>query len=411
MTKNRWLPIWSLLLSGSALAGTTAAGTSSASESKSTRRWMVVPNVAFDTDDGLGFGIRGELAIDEDGYEPYHTGWVVHAFASTRGYHHHRVRFDRVGFGPEQRLRLTIHLAWRQWLNDGYWGIGNRTAREREYVKDFEEGDPGRRRYRYSLFQPFAHMTLRARIDGPWLAYGALTGKYSIVETYPGSLLALERPFGLDGGVTVQLQGGLLYDSRKPEGTPTSGVLAELGARIAPPLPTGAGTFGGVMGSVRAFWGITDRLVLAGRLMGEVMFGEIPFYEMVHWGGLFPVTGFGGFETIRGLSFGRFRAPGKAVLNTELRLSVFEHTLADEPFVWQLVPYADAGVVFLGDETRHGGGPEIHPGFGGGLRAIWQRDFVARIDAGAGLDPIVEPDGRTTNTWAFGFYIVFDHTF
>ncbi|MBI3178279.1 MAG: hypothetical protein HYZ27_01380, partial [Deltaproteobacteria bacterium] len=198
---------------------TSSIGPSStdALEPKPKRRWMVLPNVAFDTDDGLGFGVRGELAVDEAGHEPYHTGWVVHAFASTRGYHHHRVRLDRVGFGPEDRLRLTVHLAWRQWLNDGYWGIGNQTAREREYVQDFDEDDPRRKRYRYSLFQPFAHATLRARIDGPWQAYGALTAKYSIVETYPGSLLEAEHPFGLEGGVTVQLQGGLLYDSRRPE--------------------------------------------------------------------------------------------------------------------------------------------------------------------------------------------------
>lgn len=369
---------------------------------------MLVPNVAFDTDDGLGFGIRGELAIDEAGHEPYHTGWVFHAFASTRGYHHHRLRYDRVGFGPDDRLRLTIHFAWRQWLNDGYWGIGNRTLRERAYVGDLKTADPARRRYRYSLFQPFLHATLRATLAGPFRAYGAVTAKYSLIETYPGSLLEAEQPFGVDGGPSVQLQAGLLYDSRRPEGTPVEGWLVELGGRFA----TGAGSFGGVMSSVRGFWTLAESVVIAGRAVAEVLFGELPFYELVHFGGLTPVTGFGGFETIRGLSFGRFRAPGRAFVNTELRFSVLSHPLFDEPLVWQLVPFADAGLVFLGEDSGgRAGGPPLHPGVGGGVRAIWQRDFVGRIDAGAGLDPILEPDGSVTNAWTFGFYVVFDHTF
>jgi len=56
--------------------------------------------------------------------------------------------------------------------------------------------------------------------------------------------------------------------------------------------------------------------------MAEQMWGAVPFYELVHWGGMEPTAGFGGSQTLRGARFGRWRARDKAVLNTELRWDV-----------------------------------------------------------------------------------------
>ncbi len=366
-------------------------------------RWYAIPNVAYDTDDGLGFGARAEVALDEPGYTPYKSAYVVHAFLTTRGYHHHRFRFDRTGLGPQGRLRVTLHVAWRQWLNDGYWGLGNLTARE---------PDPIGKRYRYSLFQPFVHLTLRARLDGPWQAFASLNAKWSAVRTYAGSLLALQRPYGMDGGLATILSAGVLYDTRQPEITPHGGLLAELSARGTPPLPHGAGAFGGPFASVRAFLGLAPWCVLAGRAMAEYLWGNVPFYEMVHWGGAIPVAGFGGADTLRGALFGRWHAPGKALANLELRFDVLTHGLLGKPFVWQLVPFADAGVVFgpASTVTPTGGWP-VHPSAGLGLHVVYADAFVGRIDAGVSPDPVQRADGRVVNELAWGLYVVFDHTF
>ena len=376
-------------------------------------RWYAIPNVAFDTDDGLGFGVRGEVAFDGPGCVPYCSAWVMHLFATTRGYHHHRLRYDRTGLGPGGRLRVTAHLAWRQWLNDGYWGLGNRTARQREYVDVGDSDDPRRQRYRYTLLQPFLHVTLRALLRGPWSAFASANLKYSVVRTYDDSLLAAERPYGMDGGAAALGSVGLLYDTRHPELTPRRGVLAELSGRGTPPLPSGAGAFGGGFASLRSFHALGDRAVFAWRVMAEQLWGQLPFYEMVHWGGFVPVTGFGGSETLRGVSFGRWRAPGKAIFNSELRVDVLRHTLAGSPMLWQLVPYVDAGVVFGGDsgDSVQVEQVPVHPAAGLGLRAVYQEAFVGRIDTGFGLDPVVEPDGTVTPEATWGLYVVFDHTF
>ncbi len=399
---------------GVAPAGAAGAGAApgGAAEQRS-RRWYAVPNIAYDSDDGLGFGARGELAFDAPGYEPYRTAYVLHIFATLRGYHHHRFRFDRVGLGPGQRLRLTAHLAWRQWLNDGYWGVGNGTARERAYVGDLADDDPGRKRYRYSLFQPFGHVTLRAGVSPRVSLFGALNVKYSVVRTYAGSLLAEQQPYGMQGGVGTLLSAGAIYDSRRPEVDPERGIFAELSGRVAAPMPHGAGAFQGLLASLRGYLSPTPWLTLAGRAMAEWLFGQVPFYEMVHWGGSVPVAGFGGFETLRGISFGRWRAPGKAVLNLEARLRVLEHLGWGKRFCWQLGLFTDAGVVWGEGQDATAPAPAfpLHPAAGGGVRLIYEEVFVGRIDTGLGLDPVREADGGLSQELSWGLYVVFDHAF
>jgi hypothetical protein len=376
-------------------------------------RWYVLPNVAFDTDDGLGFGARGELAVATPGYEPYRTAYVVHAFATLRGYHHHRFRLDRVGLGRGRRVRVTLHLAWRQWLNDGYWGIGNGTAVERAYADGIPDDDPRLKRYRYSLYQPFTHLAVRVRLDRGFSLFSAFSPRFTAVRTYPGSLLEEQRPFGMDGGLSLPLTVGLLYDSRQPEADPQRGLFAELGARVSG-QPTGArGVFGALHVTLRGYLRVARWLVLAGRVMTEVLFGDIPFYEMVHWGGSIPVAGFGGFETLRGIPFGRWRAPGKAVLNLEARFRLFAHTIFRRPIYWQLGLFCDSGLVFAEGERATAPSPRqpLHVSGGGGIRAVFQETFVARLDTGVGLDTIRELDGRETYTPSIGLYIVFDQAF
>jgi len=383
--------------------GLASTETSAEAPDKQRPRWFAMPVAAFDTDDGFGFGARGELAFYAPGYDPYKSAYVLQVFLSTRGFQHHRFRYDRTGLGEEGRLRLTVHAAWRQWKNDGYWGIGNLTLRDPEAPS---------KRFRYSLFQPFLHVTVRARLAGPWRLFGSLNTKWSRVETYKGSLLAEQRPFGMDGGPAAIFSAGVLLDTREPEITPRSGVLAELSARLAPPLPDYPGAFGGPFASLRAYVSLGSRVVLAGRLMAEWLFGDVPFYEMVHWGGAIPIAGFGGDVTLRGISFGRWRAPGKAILNTELRIDVIRHSVLERSLVWMLVPYADAGMVFGGEDTPGPtGGPPIHPAAGLGGRLVFDEAFVGRLDVGLGLDPVVGEDGETRNELTIGAYIVFEHPF
>lgn len=375
-------------------------------------QWYVMPNVAFDTDDGLGFGGRFELNWGADQHTPYRAAVVLQAYWTVRGYHNHRFRFDVVDLGPSERLRLTAHFAYRAWMNDGYWGLGPGATIDSAYDATFDADDPRRKRYRYSLIQPFSHVVLRARLQDPWLAYGALDVKWSQVRTFADSLLAEEQPYGMDGGWTTQLTAGLLRVTRHPEVSPREGTLLEASVRGAPPLPGGAGAYAGFFGAVRWYQAVGDRGVVAVRLMADLLVGQVPFYEMVQWGGLEPIAGYGGSATLRGLPFGRFRGPGKALINVEARIDSFEHRLLKKSVLWQTVPFVDVGTVFgTGDANPRLGNLPVHPAIGLGLRPIWDQVFVGRIDLAVGANP-VDRGGPVADLDPYvGFYLMFEHLY
>ena len=140
--------------------------------------------------------------------------------------------------------------------------------------------------------------------------------------------------------------------------------------------------------------------------MGEALFGEIPFYELNQWGGAVQTIGFGGYMSLRGIRYGRYRAPGKAMLNTELRIDALRHSLGGKPFVWQLVPFVDLGTVFLDGGVP----PPLHTALGVGLRPIYDQAFVGRMDLGFGRE-FVETDSGVQIRWTPGFYLTYEHLF
>ncbi len=376
---------------------------------------LALPIGSYDTDDGLGFGARAEINWREEGVEPYRAALMAQGFATFRGYQNHELRYDLRDLGPRGQDQLMVYGAWRQWLNDGYWGVGNGTAREPAYVQDFEADDPRRKRYRYTLKQPFVHATLQHELDGDsaWSVYGAVNPKLSVIETYEGSLLEEQQPYGMAGGLAIQLMAGVVHDVREPEIAPRSGHVLELGGRLSPALQGEAGGFAGLLASARGYRPLGSRMVLAGRLMGEMLWGSVPFYEMVHWSGLRPIQGVGGSRTVRGLAFGRVRAPGKAVANAELRIHAASWTLLGRPFDVELAPFTDAAAVWGAGEDATAPSPTLplHPAAGVGVGAIFDESFVGRIDLGWALDPVRYADGSLAQEPTFGLYMAFDHVF
>ncbi len=369
-----------------------------------------LPSVAVDTDDGFGAGGRTAFAWYKEGYAPYKMGLTASAYVATSGYQNHRLRLDRVGLGVNKRLRVTAFLAFRQWLNDRYYGIGNGTLRQQPYADVTDKGDPRSRYYRYRLYQPMGQLTGRYQLadDSPWEIFGAINPKYSVIEAYDESLLEQEQPYGYRAGGAIQLMGGILHDTREPEIAPLAGHFLEASVRATPSIDRQAGGFGGGLLSARFYTG-GERLVLAHRTMAEWLVGNVPFYEMVHWGGSQPIAGFGGGNTLRGVPFGRWRAPGKAVAQTELRWTFLRHELFDDPFGWELAPYVDVGAAF--GAGLQGPSMPLHPGAGGALRIIWDETFVGRIDSGWGLDPVQLDDGTIEQRLNWGLYIFADHPF
>lgn len=377
-----------------------------------------LPALGVDTDDGFGAGARVALAWQQEGYEPYKFSVSAIGYVATSGYQNHRFRFDRTGIGANRRWRLTVFLAYRRWLYDRYYGIGNLMPRTAAAAAATDRSDPAYLSERYRLDQPGGQITLRHELgdDSPWEIFLASGLRYSVVQTYDDSILEADRPYGLRGGGVIQVGVGILHDTRDDELVPSRGHFYELSARAAPSIDAEAGGFGGGLLSARWYVSPHDRVTLAHRTMAELLVGNVPFYEMVHWGGSQPIAGFGGGNTLRGIPFGRWRGPGKAVSQTELRWTFLEHGLRGDPFGWELAPWVDVGSAFgSGDDATPL--PEgvdlfpVHPGFGGALRVVYNDTFVGRIDTGFGLDPVQQPDGSIEQTLNWGFYVFSDYPF
>ncbi len=150
----------------------------------------VLPSAAVDTDDGFGAGARAALAWQQEGYEPYKFAVQASVYFATSGYMNHNFRFDRTGIGAERRWRITVNLAFRRWLYDRYYGMGNLTLRSPDAAEASERSDPAYLSERYQLYQPMGQVTVRYELgDSPWEVFLAQGVRYSVIQTYEDSLL------------------------------------------------------------------------------------------------------------------------------------------------------------------------------------------------------------------------------
>jgi len=137
------------------------------------------------------------------------------------------------------------------------------------------------------------------------------------------------------------------------------------------------------------------RQVIALHANTEVMFGHeknIPFFEL---------SSLGGDDTMRGYFPQRFLGEGRALLNAEYRLKLFDFNFRK---LWDVtidgVGFGDAGRVYEdASDFVHHTFSHLRYSYGGGLRIGLSSGLVARIDAG--FSP--EEKGLV--------YLTFGHTF
>ena len=154
-----------------------------------------------------------------------------------------------------------------------------------------------------------------------------------------------------NGGLALELNAGLVYDTRDIEAAPNRGIWAEAYLNgnvlkngylkacayfrqyISIPIPIPAGN-----------------PVFAYRLAWQhTIAGETPLYMIQNNPLLVQRNmiseGFGSSNTIRGLRENRILAEGMAWANTELRIKLVKFTLANQYFYIAVNPFFDAGII------------------------------------------------------------------
>jgi hypothetical protein len=122
------------------------------------------------------------------------------------------------------------------------------------------------------------------------------------------------------------------------------------------------------------------RLVLAARVVNDLLFGEPPFFELPRYEDTFAI---GGAKGVRGVPGQRYYGKVKVLSNLELRSELFSAKILGDERRFGIVAFADAGRLWADyrrDPELDGTGLGLKYGLGGGLRVASGEAFVLRVD-------------------------------
>lgn len=339
----------------------------------------VVPLANYTSDTGFGFGAGVALIDYADGEEPFRNAFFLKGFITTRWVQHHAVQWEAPRLAGSD-VSIWTRAEFRRQLDANYFGVGNTTDYRGALT------DPDSPHYLTDHYYQYLQMgpTLVAQVRHPLYRklglIGGYTFRYLYIDPYEGSLLERERPRGYQGGFTSMLQAGIELDTRDAKPLTRSGHWVELAVRFASRYLGGSDTFGGVTLSDRHYWNPVGDLVLAHRLIVDLVFGEVPLDELRRFGDFGLTDGLGGAWSIRGHSANRYIGRVKVVLNPEVRQHIYTWSWWGARFDLGVVGFFDVGRVWA-DYERDGAPWNIHWGGGGGFRLAWNENFVARFEA------------------------------
>jgi len=378
-----------------------------------------VPAIAWDEQAGLTLGVVGFLFDNgkkDDPFfrtTPYRQQISVTALGALGGVQQYAAALDQPNmFDSPYRLRVAVGYEVDPLRN--YFGIG------RASMQDFHfPGAPGRSFDTYNSYQDalrrevngFAYtkydnyesrqttfgVTVERDVFGGivrplvglrlrYTAIGDATGDRVDAEDASGhSVRATEQPTrmhtdclagaisGCDGGFENLLTLGLSVDTLDFEPDPYSGLLAQAVAEFSGKALGSDFEYERVTLSTAAYRAVFPnlaRLVLAGRALYSMQFGNVPFFSVPTLAfNTGDHRGLGGFHTLRGFVGERFVGESAVLVNAELRWSLFDGGyLFGQHLRPMLAPFADAGRVFDGTQLRFDG---WRADYGLGFRLIW----------------------------------------
>ncbi len=370
--------------SGSAVA--EEADAEASDEAASRIEAALFPELSYDSDIGLGFGILGSVAKVRDGVHPWIWNIQAQGYVTLGKGQDGKVTVtytnDYLDFDFPQlaggKVRLRGRADFRRQINTPWYGIGNDT-----------DADPDRADGGYHLVDHiYPGLRADALIQLPRGVAVVAGGRlmFNWINFYEGSLLEeqADELVGAGRHQTVQVQAGIILDNRDRELAPQRGVFAEFTLRGGAVLEDFQG-YGGLNATLRGYQAlIDDRLIVAGRAMADVLVGDPPFYELARFAGTRPDELWGSWG-VRGIGMRRYAGKVRLMGNFELRGRLVTFNVLKRPLTIGALGFVDAGRVWAELKQRpdlDGTGLGIHVGGGFGLRLIWGDAFVVRGDFG-----------------------------
>jgi outer membrane protein assembly factor BamA len=373
---------------------------------KSTTELNFVPVVGGDSDVGIGGGVIGDLARLDPNYKPYKwrlevAGIITFKVPDGRlriPFQDDYLLLTLPQLTASKRLRLEVRPSYTVESTQRFYGIGNASPRP--------PGNTSTDRYQYSRSHVTMLLSARVRLAGRFMLRTQVDYSYNWLDIHQGSLLDELRTNGPER-VRAILAGplehsvaaasvGLEYDTRDDETVTTRGAWHQLRFRVSPRLgarlPFG---YENINATLRYYTTPLRWLHVMTRLIGDVLLGDPPFYELTRIDDMSMV---GGGKGIRGMVGQRYYGKGRVVGNVEVQVPILHHDVFKKPFAVYLAGFTDAGRVWAelrSNPGLDGTGPGLKYGVGGGLRIQEGKTFVIRADVA--WSPDGEPVGAYFN--------------
>ncbi len=352
--------------------------------------WLLVPLPTYNSLDGLGVElVGGWWKSAPPGPIPSGATMSPGASISTSGTQTLSFTYNNTGRVPGWRF-LGI-VGYERFERAPYFGLGNASVLN----DSLESANGGETHYyRYSLARTTAIAAVQHHIAGPLRVH--LGAQYRHYRATPlggaPTALAADLASGIasDTGSStgVEVRGGLLFDTRDEEASPSRGVFVEA---LAAKALKGAGDFSYTRWAFDAneFVPVGLETVLAFRQSVQLARGAVPFYvayeRLTSW---LPADGFGGATTLRQNIPGRWLSPNTALASADLRYKYWDTAIGLSPVRLWLVAHADAGRVWSDTERFQWSG--LHSGYGVGAIGQFGRAALFGIEVGWSPDSHVQ---------------------
>jgi len=393
--------------------------------------WAGLPVVAYDADQGLQLGVLGQVFYYGDGstYPEYKHTIYAECSWFTKGSAVYQLFYDSKYLIPG-KIRVTADLDYLTERALDFYGFNGAEA---NYISSLTQ--TGSEDYLSRVFYKQERKMLRIMADfqGPivgqklrWLAGVNIidinTGTVDIARINKGkkeenklpdtALLydkyvgyGLIRPEEKDGGTTIYLKTGLVFDTRDNEAAPDKGFWSEIMLLSAPTfLGNNPYAFIKLAITQRQYIPLVKKkLVAAYQLSYQgTIGGTTPFYILPYMYSSYSLTtkpdGLGGARTIRGVLRNRIVGDGVAFGNVELRWKFLKTVLFKQNLYLGLTAFLDGGMVVQEHKIYKNTIPEdqqsfyfkesadhLHLSTGLGLRIAINDNFIIAVDYGVAM--------------------------
>ncbi len=344
----------------------------------------LLPLIGGDTDNGFGVGAIGSIASFDADHTPYKWQLQFATFIATRdsvtdpSYEDAYLNLI-VPQMLDGRLRLEVRPSFTHETALHYYGLGND-------ISIPENIDRTRDTYTRLHAQLQVLTRWKTNKDSPWSAILATQLLYNQISYDPTSTIAQQaamvNPLGEKSHGVVRGEIGVVYDTRDNELAPNRGMYHTLYVRASPKLGDDIPyKYEQADIQLRFYHTLSKRNVLAFRVVGDVLLGDVPFYELSRYE---DTSAIGGSLAIRGVPGYAFYGKVKTFGNVELRTAITRFNLWDRRFRFGIATFVDGGRMWSDLRNSRpdldGTGLGLHWGAGAGIRLQQGRAFLVRAD-------------------------------